>query len=69
MLGRTRGDVTVNAAELIYKSYFLPILDYCDTVWNCCGKVNSDALEKLQGRAARIIMKSTCSDEALRCLT
>ena len=65
MLGRIRGNVTVNAADLVYKSYILPILDYCDTVWNCCGKVNSDLLEKLQRRAACIIMTSSCSDDAL----
>ena len=43
--------------NVIYKSYILPILDYCDT----------DLLEKLQRQAARIIMKSTCSDEVLAC--
>ena len=64
MLGWIRGNVTVNA-DLIYKSYNLPILDYCDAVWNCCSKVNSGELEKLQRWAACIIMKFTCSDEVL----
>ena len=32
---------------------------------NCCGAVNSNKLEKLQRRAARIIMKSNSSDKSL----
>ena len=35
-------------AGTVYKSFVLPILDYCDTVWSCCGSFNSDKLEKLQ---------------------
>ena len=40
----------------VYTSFFLPYLDYCDTVWSCYGSVNADKLEKLQRRAARIVM-------------
>ena len=32
MFGRIRGNVTVNAADLVYTSYILPILDYCDSL-------------------------------------
>ena len=49
-------------------SYIIPVLDYCDTVWNCCGTVNSDKLERLQRRAARIIMKPDKSETALKYL-
>ncbi|KAL9978057.1 hypothetical protein ACROYT_G015537 [Oculina patagonica] len=41
------------------------MLDYCDTVWNCCRKVNSDLIEKLHRRAAQLIVKHHNSDEAL----
>ena len=56
------------SANIIYKSFIIPVLDYCDTVWICCGKGNTDLLEKMQRRAARIIMKKASSDEALNSL-
>ena len=65
MLNRIRKDVNMNTANIIYKSFILPIAEYCDTVWNSCGKVNTNLVEKLQRRAARIITKSTNTDEAL----
>ena len=68
MLSRIRTNVTTNTAHLIYKSFILPVIDYCDTVWNCCGKVNSDNLEKLHRRAARLIVKNQCSDAAFQSL-
>ena len=61
-------NVTTNTAKLIYKTFILPVLDYCDTVWNCCGKVNSDNIEKLHRRAARLILRHHSSDEALQFL-
>ncbi len=66
MLSRIRCNVTTNTANIIYKSFIIPVLDYCDTVWNCCGKVNSDLVEELHRRAARLIVKHHSSDEALK---
>ena len=37
MLSRIRKNVTTTTANLIYKTFILPVFDYCDTVWNCCG--------------------------------
>ena len=68
MLGRARKNISMHSANKVYKSYIIPVLDYCDTVWNCCGTVNSDKLERLQRRAARIIMKSDRSEAALKYL-
>ena len=69
MLGRARlKNMSMHSANRVYKSYIIPVLDYCDTVWNCCGSVNSDKLERLQRRAARIIMKSDRSETALKYL-
>ena len=65
MLGRIRDNLSMNTANTIYKSFILPVLDYCDTVWTCCGKVNSDLLERLHRRAARIVLKSSNSDKAI----
>ena len=36
MLKRLRNDISMHTANIIYKSYVLPTLDYCDMVWNCC---------------------------------
>ena len=55
-------------AGTVYTSFVLPILDYCDNVWSCCGSVNADKLEKLQRRAARIIMRLGSSEKALNFL-
>ena len=49
----------------VYTSFVLPNLDYCDTVWSCDGSVNADKLEKLQRRAARIIMRLGSCEKAL----
>ena len=46
MLGRIRKNINMYTAGTVYKSFVLPILDYCDTVWSCCGSVNADKLEK-----------------------
>ena len=65
ILGLTRRSIRMHTAGIIYRSFILPVLDYCDTVWNCCGRINADNIEKLQKRAARIIMQTNSSDEAL----
>ncbi len=40
-------------------------MEYCDTVWACCGKGNAQELERLQNLAARIVTKCYNSDTAL----
>lgn len=55
MLSQIRRNVATNAANLIFKSFILPVIDNCDTVWNCCGKANSDNVEKLHRRAVQLI--------------
>ena len=65
MLRRLRNDISMHTANIVHKSDVLPTLDYCDTVWNCCNVGDEEKLEKLQRRAARIVMKVNCSDDAL----
>ena len=38
----------------LYRAMVLPVLDYCDAVWHECWQGNSDKMEQLQRRAARI---------------
>ena len=37
----------------------LPVLDYCDIVFNECGQGNQDELELLQRRASRIVYRNS----------
>ena len=64
MLGR----LTSHAANSIYQAHILPVLEYCDTVWAGCNKQDSDGLERLQRRAARIVMHSKDSDFSMKTL-
>ena len=68
MLGGIRGNLTSHCAYSIYTAYIRPIMDYCDTVWNCCGVGNSTSLERLQRRAAKIVSKMGDSEKALEYL-
>ena len=45
ILGRTRGSISMHIAGIIYRSFILPVLDYCDTVWNFCGRINAGYIE------------------------
>ena len=60
-----RGNLTSDCANSIYTVYIRPIMDYCDTVWICCGVGNSSSLERLQRRAAKIVSKTSDNDRAL----
>ena len=37
----------------------LSVFDCCDVAWHGCGKVHSDALERLQHRAAKLIFPNS----------
>jgi hypothetical protein len=41
--------------ENIYITFIRPILEYGSEVWDNCGAVNSDRLEKVQTEVARIV--------------
>ena len=45
MLGRLRDNLTTHSVNVVYISLIRPILEYCDTLWGCCGEGNSQALE------------------------
>ena len=65
MLGRIRKNITIHCEDIIYTSFIRPVLDYCDSVYHCCGEINGNSLERLQRRAKRIVCKSKDSDSAL----
>ena len=65
MLGRIRRNVTLSSANIVYTSLIRLILEYCDTVWGCCGLGNSNAIENLQKRTGRLVVKTSRSDDAM----
>ena len=50
------------AAERLFKTMILPIFDFCDVAWHGCGKAYSDALERLQLKAAKMIFPNSNLD-------
>ena len=68
MLGRLRSSLTTESANVIYTSLIRPILEYCVSVWGCCGEGNKQNLEALQNRAARIVARTERSDPAIEIL-
>ena len=55
-----RASLTTEASNRLYKSMILRNLDleYCCAVFYGCGKGNEKELERLQRRAARIVLKT-----------
>ena len=68
MLWGIRGNLTSDCANSSYTACIPPIMDYCDTMWNCRGIGNSSSLERLQRRAAKIVSKTSDSERALNYL-
>ena len=54
LLSKVRNNLTVHAAEMIFTTMILPKLDYCDSAPS-----RYNALERLQTRAVRIILKES----------
>ena len=54
---------------LIYNAIVRPYFDYCSEVWDVFGEAQSKRLQKLQNRAARIILNvSNDADITLLCV-
>ena len=46
----------VHTLESIYKSLVHPYFDYCSPLWDTCGKLLKDKLQRFQTRAVRVIL-------------
>ena len=55
---RIRHLMPFNILINVYHSLVQPHFDYCNEVWGNCNKGLSDKLQKLQNRAARILMSA-----------
>ena len=49
----------------MYCSLIRPILEYCVSVWGCCGEGRKHDLEALQNQAARIVATTVRSQQAM----
>ena len=58
-LKRMRDFITRETAIRVYQSLVEPYFSYCAPVWDGLGKKQSDKLQKLQNRAARVITRSS----------
>ena len=59
MFSRIRSSLTTEASNRLYKSMILPNLEYCCAVFHGCGKGNEEELERMQNRAASIVLVLT----------
>ena len=52
---RIKPFVPMHTLESIYKSLVQPYFDYCSPLWDTCGKLLRDKLQRFQSRAARVL--------------
>ena len=57
MIRRAGHHLPCHVRKLLYQSFVLPNLDYCSVVWNSCGVVLSNKIERIQNYALRIIFQ------------
>ena len=68
LLGRIRSCLTLKAAKCVYNCLVLPVLCYTDTAWGELSVEYKSRLQRLQNRAAHIIVRRDSSSEALKTL-
>ena len=56
---RIRHLTPLNVLVNVYNSLIQPHFDYCNVVWGTCNKGLSEKLQRLQNRAARILMSAS----------
>ena len=52
IMRKLKFDLDRNSLETIYKSFFRPILEYADVIWDNCSQQEKEELEKIQTEAA-----------------
>ena len=68
LFGRIRSCLTLKAAKCVYNCLVLPVLCYTDTAWGELSVECKSRLQRLQNRAARIIVRQDSTSEALKTL-
>ena len=55
VMRRMKPFIPMHTLESVYKSLVQPYFDYCSPLWDTCGKLLRDKLQKFQSRAARVV--------------
>ena len=56
LLSKIKKFLNLESRKLFYTGYILPLIDYCCVVWSNCNNECVQRLQKLQKRAARLIL-------------
>jgi hypothetical protein len=56
VMRRMKPFVPMHTLESVYKSLVQPYFDYCSPLWDTCGTLLRDKLQKFQSRAARVVL-------------
>ena len=64
VLKRSKAFVPFDTLQTMYTSLVHPHFDYCSEIWGCCNKPLSIKLQKLQNRAARIVLRASYDTNA-----
>ena len=54
---RIRDFVPQDTLETVYKALVQPYFEYCSPLWDNCGKLFKDKLQRFQSRAARVLTR------------
>ena len=57
MLGKTGQYVSESISLQLYKSLIVPVIDYCDMIYDCLSATDSSKLQKVQNSALRIVLQ------------
>ena len=68
LLSRIRACLTLEASKQVYTSLVQPLFDYADVAWGEISKGFCKELQRLQNRAARIILRRKTSKNAFHLL-
>ena len=68
LLTRIRSCLTLEASKKVYTSLVQPLFDYADVAWGEISEGCCKELQRLQNRAARIILRKKTSKDILRVL-
>ena len=56
---RMKNFVPVPTLETVYKGLFQPYFEYCSSLWETCGKLLKDKLQRLQSGTATVLTGAT----------
>ena len=68
LLSRIRKCLTLKASKCVYNAIIQPLLDYADTTWGDLSEGCGQELQRLQNRAARIILQCGSSRDTFHLL-